>query len=224
VSAEAGAVNSGTPDGLLVVVGMAREARIIGGRAKTLIGGAGLGKALERRPEGLVSFGLCGGLDPALKVGDLILAGAVLSAGRRIATDATWTKDLRVGLPGAVCGEIAAGDVMVASPIAKASLRNLTGAIAVDMESHLVAAAAARAGLPFIVIRAVSDPAGRTLPRAAQAGFRPDGKVDVGAVLWALLRSPGEAPGLIRTAMDAAQAFQTLRRAAQALTSPPPSV
>ena len=90
------------------------------------------------------------------------------------------------------------------------------------METHAVARAARAAGLPFAVVRAVSDSAAFALPRAAQAGFKADGEPDVGAVIAALVRRPWELPALIRTAVDAERAFRSLAVAAQALTSPPP--
>ncbi len=163
---------------------MDREARIVGGRGRVIVGTAGLEAALAQRPSSVVSFGLCGALDPALRAGDLVVGGG----------DAPWADHLAAALPGAVRGEVAGSDVIVASVAAKAALRARTGAIAVDMESHIVAEAAARAGLPFAVVRAVSDPADRALPRAAQAGFNPDGSVNVLAVLAALARRPASCP------------------------------
>ena len=41
-----------------------------------------------------------------------------------------------------------------------------TGALAVDLESAVVARAAAAAGIPFLVLRAIADPATRHLPPA----------------------------------------------------------
>ena len=92
-----------------------------------------------------------------------------------------------------------------------------TGAGAVDMESHLVAAAAARLGVPFAVLRSVSDRADHTLSGAAQAGFAADGRPDMAAVAMALLARPMEFPSLIRTAVHAATAFRALHVCAAAL-------
>lgn len=196
---------------LLIVVGMDREARIVAGRGQVIVGTRGLEAALMERPSGVLSFGLCGGLDPALRVGDLVIGGG----------NAGWLDELAAALPGAVRGEVIGSDDIVGSAAAKTALRAKTGAIAVDMESHIVAEAAVRAGVPFAILRAVSDPADRTLPRAAQAGFNPDGSVNIPAVLAALLRRPGELPALLQTARDAAKAFAALETAAAALTGPP---
>ena len=65
-----------------------------------------------------------------------------------------------------------------------------TGAVAVDMESHIAAAYAAEAGLPFAALRVVSDPAGRALPALAMAAIKPNGDIDLRKVLrgWREIR------------------------------------
>ncbi|MGI8839333.1 MAG: hypothetical protein ACR2F8_00875 [Caulobacteraceae bacterium] len=188
---------------LLVLVGMGREARIVGGGAA--IGAIGLAAGLARRPAGIVSFGLAGGLDPALKAGDLVVGTAV----NGVAADAAWTARLTAALPGARLGAFASGEAMIATPEAKAALFDQTGAVAADMESHLIA----RAGIPFAILRAVSDPAGRALPRAALVGLKANGEVDIGAVLKALAADPRQLAALLRTAREAGAAFRSLRDA-----------
>ena len=107
-------------------------------------------------------------------------------------------------------GAIAASDVMVVDAAAKAALHAATGALAVDMESHVAAAFAAAHGLPFAALRVISDGADRALPKAAQAGMKADGGMDVLAVLRALARDPGQLPALIRTGLEAEVAFRQL--------------
>ncbi|HLZ84272.1 MAG TPA: hypothetical protein VKQ54_11955 [Caulobacteraceae bacterium] len=208
--------------GLVIVVGLVREARIAAGCGRVAIGPSGIPDALAGA-RGLVSFGICGALDPALRVGDLIVADGVAIAGDggRLAADPAWTAALRAALPEAGAGLVAGGDVIAGSVAAKAALRRASAAAIVDMESHTVAKAARAAGLPFAVVRAVSDTAAFALPRAAQAGFKAGGEPDVAAVIAALLRRPWELPALIRTALDAEKAFKSLEFAARALTPPP---
>jgi len=192
---------------LLIVVGMVREARIVGGQARVAIGRAGLNASLGEPPAAILSFGLCGGLDPALVVGDLVLGDG----------DDAWITALAAALP-AKRTRFASGDEIIATRTAKAALRARTGAGAADMESHLAAAAAARLGVPFAVLRAVSDAADDDLPVAAQAGFSPDGRTNIAAVLAALARRPGEFPALIRTARNAGKALAALEAAWPAVT------
>ncbi|MDE0391335.1 MAG: hypothetical protein OXI57_04605 [Rhodospirillales bacterium] len=94
----------------------------------------------------------------------------------------------------------------------KLALFAQTRARAADMESHVVARAATAAGVPFVVIRVVSDPSNRTLPRAAVAGINEDGRIDGRAVAVALLRSPWECTDMVTLALDGAQAMHRLRR------------
>ena len=100
---------------------------------------------------------------------------------------------------------------MVVDAAGKAALHASTGALAVDMESHVAAAFAAAHGLPFAALRVISDGADRALPRAAQAGMKPDGGMDVLAVLKALARDPRQLPALIRTGLEAEVAFRQLK-------------
>ena len=202
---------------LVVVVGLAREARIVRRRARVVIGRRGLDDALAQGASGIMSFGLCGGLDPRLAVGDIVIGEAVSDGADRYETSPAWTDELAAVLPGAQRTVFTGTNAIIGSPREKAALRERTGAGAVDMESHLVAATAAEAGVPFAIVRTVSDPADHDLPHAAKAGFRADGEADVGAVLAGLLRRPSEFPALIRVALAAGRACKALDEAAEAM-------
>ena len=185
---------------------MAREARIVGSRARVVIGLGGLRDALvQSHPAAILSFGICGALDPGLKVGDLVIGSAV----NGLQTDPEWTTRLAACLPAARVGGFAAGDEMVADASAKAALRVQSGAMAVDMESHVVAAV----GIPFAILRVVSDLADQSLPPAARVGLKADGRPDISAVLKSLLADPGQARALIRTARDVETAYRALGNA-----------
>ena len=109
-------------------------------------------------------------------------------------------------------GAIAGVDRPLVRPDEKLALFAQTRAKAADMESHVVARTAAAAGVPFVVIRAVSDPSNRALPRAAVVGITQEGRIDAGAVAFALLRSPWECTDMLTLALDGAQAMHRLRR------------
>ncbi len=212
------------PGSILAVVGMTREAKILGPEAAVLVGG-GDGPALAATLEaelsaglaGVVSFGLCGALDPSVKVGDVVIGDAVADGGACFAADAEWTARIAAALPSARRGRFARADRPVASVAEKAALLQATGAVAVDMESHVVARLAAAYGAPFVVVRGVSDGAGHALPHAAQVGLGPDGRPAVGAVLASLRANPWQIGALIRTALEAEDGFHALERARQAL-------
>ncbi len=207
---------------LVIAVGMNREARALRSSSRVVVGARNLAEALADDPIGVISFGLCGGLDLGLTPGDLLVGTAVCFDGGRIEADTAWAAKLVAELSAAASGAFAGSDGIVATARAKSALRDRTGAIAADMESHRVAGEAALAGVPFAIVRAVSDGADEDLPRAAQAGFRPDGRTDVAAVIRELFVHPGELPALIRTARNAGAGFRTLDRAAPALFAPVP--
>jgi nucleoside phosphorylase len=93
----------------------------------------------------------------------------------------------------------------------KAALRSETGAAAVDMESHIAADYAARAGLPFAALRVISDPADRALPALATAAIKPNGNIDLRRVLSGLARNPTALRALVATGIDFNRALRSLR-------------
>ena len=174
---------------------------------------------------GLVSFGLAGGLAPKLRPGALIVPGAVALPGGAVQpVDPSWHAALLTALDKAglhvESGQIAGRDAPALLPADKAALAHETGAIAVDMESHAVAHVARESGLPFLVLRAIGDPADRAVPEAALAGLAPDGRTRPLAVMARLLRQPGALPGLILLARDSARGLKALGIAARFLSPP----
>jgi hopanoid-associated phosphorylase len=202
---------------ILVATGLRREARIVAGPGVLAIPGGGLSGRLEAaltaeaaRAEGIVSFGLAGALAPELRPGDCVIATEIVDADGHHPTDPAWSRALLAQLVGARAGPLFASDAMLLSRADKAAQRLRTGALAADMESHVAARVAARFGLPFAVVRAISDAADRDLPSAVTVGMTPDGGMAVWPVIRALARRPGELPALIRTAGEAERAFRAL--------------
>ncbi len=111
-------------------------------------------------------------------------------------------------------GDIVGVERAITMPGEKLTLFAQTSGLACDMESQAVAEAAAEAGIPFIVLRVVSDPSNRSIPRSALAGITPDGKAAPGRVLRSLTARPWEVFELLSLALDARIAFAALRRVA----------
>jgi adenosylhomocysteine nucleosidase len=173
----------------------------------------------------LISFGLCGGLDPDLRPGDLLLADTGLTGdGARHPTSAEQRSVLEARLSGLalriVTGPLLGQDRPLAGAADKAARFAASGARAVDMESHGVARAAEAAGVPFLVVRVVADPAARSLPRAALAAIGPDGRLKLFSALGAMYLRPWESPALIRLAYETRLAFDTLEKVAARLAEP----
>ena len=213
-------MSAGAPNRIIAAVGLVREARITQGQGVHAVIGGGdvaalseaLRSAIAQGASGIISFGIAGGLDPALKPGVCIVGSAVRDGQTRIATDPVWSKNLQARLPKAIAGDVAGLDWPAASVKQKKLLHSMTGALAVDMESHVAGRIALEAGLPFAILRVVCDPASRDLPHAALAGMRGDGTTDIGAVLKSLLRNPKQLGALIALANNARAAFSVLKR------------
>ena len=170
----------------------------------------------------LLSFGLAAGLVPALRAGDLILAdGVVLPDGGHVTPDPTWRGSVAAEAEGRGVslrfGAVAGTDRVLATPQAKRALHEATSALAADMESHAVAEAAAGSGLPFLVLRAISDRADQPLPPALLAAVGADGRLRAGRAVTALMRRPGEIPAALRLARGTRAALVSLGRAVAAL-------
>lgn len=203
---------------LLVATGLLRERRILAGAGIDVVAGGGdaarLEAALDRLApgaRGIVSLGIAGALAPGLRPGAWVVAEAVLGRTGQVPTDPAWSAQL-MALPGARRGLIAGSDTIVATAAGKSALHRATGALAADMESHVAARVARRHGLPFAAARVVSDAADRTLPPAALVGMRPDGGMDLPAVLRSLIVDPRQLPALVRTGLEAERAFRALLR------------
>lgn len=211
------------------VTGLAVEASVLrrglaadGGEALIACAGASTQRArqeaerlVEAGAVALVSYGIAGGLDPELEPGALVLPDAVAVAdGPALPTHGPWREVLLAlalerGL--AVAGGVIAGSDRVVSSVAgKRDLQAASGAVAVDMESHGVAQVARDANLPLLVIRAVADPAERSLPRAVLGSIRDDGRPRGGLVAMRLAFRPWEIPGVNRLRRDARLALQAL--------------
>jgi adenosylhomocysteine nucleosidase len=168
---------------------------------------------VEQGVNALVSFGFAGGLDPALRPGAVVIPSVVLSEGHSYATEPTLADRF-----GGLTGHCLVADALAATDAAaKHRLHAATGAHAIDLESGSVARVALAHGLPFVVVRAISDAAERDLPPAALDALDRQGRIDLIRVLGSLLRRPMQLPALLSLASDALLA----RRALVGLTARP---
>jgi len=210
---------------VIIVVGLAFEARIAAGPgvhvicsgdgrnlAAKLTAAIADARKLVRGCPGIISFGVAGGLAPHLAPGTCVVGSAVLSGSRRMPISAEWSEKLLQTIPDAVSGILLGVPAPIANPDEKRELYLKTGAIAVDMESHIVAAVGLAHELPVAAIRVITDPARRSLPASAVAAMRPNGSTNIGAMLRSVLKRPRELPALFQTALDARAARATLVR------------
>jgi hopanoid-associated phosphorylase len=206
---------------IVAVTGLVREARIVRGeRVVTLVGGGdagGLKKQLdtilpEKGVSGVISIGLAGGLSPDLRPGGIVIGSEVVSGTERYETDSDWLQRMWRAIPRSKPGIVAGSDTIIMHRPDKTALYERTGAVSVDMESHIAARAAHQFNKPFAVLRVVCDPGDRTLPPAALIAMKADGSVDIQAVLRSVAAHPRQIPDLLYLARASAAAFRTLLR------------
>jgi adenosylhomocysteine nucleosidase len=227
VNLEAGedaiAVNPIDPRPVLIVTGLVQEARIAAGPGMTVICSSSDPQQLRAlltvfdpsTIRGVISFGVAGGLDPELKSGDVVVATEVLAGDTRwlagLALNEELIASVALGRRRVVRGGLAGVEQLVAAQAGKAALRSETGAAAVDMESHIAADYAAKAGLPFAALRVIADPASRALPELAKTAIKPNGDIDLRKVLRGVARNPLTLRALVSTGIDFNRALRSLR-------------
>ena len=210
---------------VIAVTGMAFEARIAAGPGVvTIISGshsetlsAAVSAAVMRGCQGIISFGIAGGLAPHLKPGTCIVARSVVTGDRRYYSHPEWSNRLLQAIPGSVHADIAGVQLPVSNPADKREIARSTGAVVVDMESVLSVSAAVSHDLPFAAVRVVADPSHRGLPPAALGTILPDGTTDLSAVLRSIMARPNQLSALIRLALDTRTARSALMRSRRLL-------
>jgi adenosylhomocysteine nucleosidase len=157
-------------------------------------------------PELVLTCGFAGGLNPDLKLGDVVFEFPV----RRDESQTeykpedligdSWNSSLREKLlaAGAKPAKIFCADRIATTVAEKKKLRDETGADAVEMESAAIHAVCAERGISCVTVRVISDTAGEDLPLDFNALAKPDKSIDFGKLAWAIAKSPGKIPQLIQ--------------------------
>lgn len=168
----------------------------------------------DAQPGLVVSAGACGGLDPALGAGALVVPEAVATAdGQR------WTTGPLPGLSRR--GTLLSVPDVVESAAAKTRLWLETGALAVDMESAPILAWAAARGVPGAVVRAVADTAERGVPADLARAVGEDGRLKPMSAVGAVLARPGAVAEAMALRHGTAAALKSVAHALAALARQP---
>jgi hypothetical protein len=134
---------------VIALVGLAFEAQIAAGPGVLVVSRGCETADLLRLAIGagcrsIISFGVGGGLAPDLISGDCVVATAIIDYPAVRPTDPLWSRKLAEMIPDARHGPIMGVNAVVSDPADKRKLHAFTRAVAVDMESHLVARLACR--------------------------------------------------------------------------------
>jgi len=214
------------PATVLCTSGLAVEAKIARAAGFSVVIGAGdrdrtaaLVATAAAQTDWLVSFGIAGGLAPELKAGTVIVSGEVVSERCRWMVAPPYRQQLSefAHSIGAVYGPVFGASSIIATTAEKKRTRAVTQALAVDLESAIVASMATTLGVPFIVLRAIADTARRLLPPASLVPLSIDGKPNVSRVFASVLRRPFQLAEMIGVAQETRMALSALIGPAQAL-------
>ena len=166
----------------------------------------------------VISAGACGGLDPRLAPGDLVVPARVLAPdGETLAVPPAAHARVLAAAGAAATGMLVTTRTVVGTPAAKAALRSATGAETVDMESAAILAAARADGLEAAVIRAVSDGAAESVPAELAALMDPEGRLRGGRALRLALTRPQALPRALELRRGTRRALAAVARVLAAL-------
>jgi len=154
----------------------------------------------KRNARTVLSIGFAGALSQSLKAGDLVIAEEVrnasvlpdaklLTAARRVSTGDPW---IHFGV--ALTSNEILWNAQSKRVLAESLTVNEIGAV--DMESKAIASVCGKRGLPFLVVRSITDLLDEDLPLDFNQYRNCDGRVDSKRVIKAALLRPGVIRGL----------------------------
>ncbi len=173
---------------------------------------------IELGVDALISWGLAGSIDMTLKPGDLLLARNVIGNDKSWPTHPDWVNKLQMQCQhssfSTLSADIASVSGICASISDKKNLSLKSGAIAVDMESAAIAELATTNNIDFLVVRAIADDAGTSIPKAVLNHTDLLGKPNPIPFFLSCLKNPSQIKDLIKLAKCYKQALKTLKHIA----------
>lgn len=191
-------------------------AEIAGNAVRVLLTGMGTAAAAEATRWALaspadicLSTGFAGALNTDFSVGNILAARVVLRAERELAVASDHHLLAIAQDAGArQVDRFLTSEHLIADAAQKVALAG--EADAVEMESFVILAEAARHGVRAAAIRSVSDKAACSLPYDFDQARDARGQIRVGAVLAQVIRQPQRLPGLLSFARDCRMAARQL--------------
>jgi adenosylhomocysteine nucleosidase len=139
----------------------------------------------KNSPALVLTCGFAGGLNPDLKLGEVVFE--------------TSDENLRVKLVAANAkpAKFFCADRIATTVSEKKSLREQTGADAVEMESAAIQEICRERKIPCATVRVISDTAHEDLPLDFNTLAKPDKNLDFGKLFFAIAKSPNKIPKLM---------------------------
>jgi adenosylhomocysteine nucleosidase len=175
-------------------------------------------------PELVLTCGFAGGLNPELKLGDVVFEMPLTpslspSDGERVAKPGEGLS-AKLLAAGAKLARFSCAERIATTVAEKKALREQTGADAVEMESAAIQAVCAEHGIPCVTVRVISDTAHEDLPLDFNALSKPDKNLDFGKLFLAIARSPGKIGALMALQKKTRFAAERLAAVLEKVISP----
>jgi purine-nucleoside phosphorylase len=189
------------PKSPLILTALSYEARALShlGRVQVIgIGAARMSEIDLDHTSLIVIAGLAGALDPALRVGDVVIdERSTVASGERC--------------------RFHCSSKLIATPAEKLELFHATGARVVDMESDAVFGKAQASNVPYLSIRAISDIASDPIDPAIFRMTNRDGSISAARVLTTIARRPSLLRQMLRLRANSSLALHNLADALQVI-------
>lgn len=175
---------------------------------------------LERGVERLMSWGFATGLHPILDPGDVSIPEEIVAEdGLIIPVDSTWRSKVvdacAFRFPVERRPGLAEVTAVLRNRKERTDVLRRTDCAVADMESAAVGRVALEAGVPFLTVRVVIDPAAHRLPYAVTETMTSRGTVPTGRLVRTLVRRPTDWMPFVRLVANYRTALRTLQRLAE---------
>jgi nucleoside phosphorylase len=225
------------------VLARARDPRTRGDHVRARIGSAsvalamtgdGPGNAGRRafalcealRPSALLGAGVAGALSPDLSVGDMLVASRVTDSTGDAPPPDPALRARALAIAGICPGTLVTLDkpqVQAAGKMALGLVHETTELAAADMESAAWARAAAAHGVPYLIVRAITDHASEDLPEYLASCVGKDGGISRPSVVLRALSRPSTIPALWRMRARVRECARSLGAFLEIFLSPAPA-
>ena len=173
-------------------------------------------KLVKLNVDGLISWGIAGGISNSINSGDMIIARSVINQRNIYSTSHEWQKKIISHFKDSSYkifdGDVVSTERICASFKEKMKLFKETKALAIDMESLGIAEIANASNLDFIIIRTIADNADSNIPKAVIKNIDNFGRINIGKFLASCLFHPTQIYEIILLAKNYKKSLAALTK------------